>query len=113
MKPNVPVNNLYNRNPSNFFQQQPAAFQRALPMYSVTNTPIAMMNYFNAPNPHVMNHDQDYAGSSAFQHAPLAVRPSIPIDLVWESSFVSCRSSIIFFSSSTGLVANAPVEAEL
>lgn len=83
MKPNVPVNNLYNnRNPANFFQQQPAAFQRALPMYSVTNTPIAMMNYFNAPNPHLMSQDQDYVNPSVFQHAPLVARPSIPIDLV-------------------------------
>lgn len=48
------MNNPYNRNHNNFFQppnQPQQAFARALPLYSttVTNSPVSMMNYFNAP----------------------------------------------------------------
>ena len=86
MKPHVPLNNMYNRNPNHFFQPQQQAFQRALPVYSttVTNTPISMMNYFNAPNPHAMNHESEhsYIQPNPSQHQPLQQKQSMPIDLV-------------------------------
>lgn len=83
IKPNVPMNNPYNRNHNNFFQSpaQPSqAYARALPLFSttVTNSPVSMMNYFNAPTGQLSNiveQEQHYQS----QHQKLQ---NIPIDLV-------------------------------
>lgn len=87
MKPHVPVINPNYRNSGNFFQpQQVAAYARAaLPLYSttVTNAPIAMMNYFNTPaSQQAMNMEQE-PYLSQIQH-PLQLQPKkqLSIDLV-------------------------------
>lgn len=88
IKQNVPMNNPYNRNQNNFFQppnQPPQAFARALPMYSttVTNSPVSMMNYFNAPTTQQL--------VSAEHENPYQVHQqklqNLPIDLVSTEKF--------------------------
>jgi hypothetical protein len=51
--PHLP--NIYNRNHNTAYFQSPSP---AMPLYSttVTNSPIAMMNYFNAPPPNALRH---------------------------------------------------------
>lgn len=83
--PNVPFNNPYHRSQGNFFQsQQAAAYARAaLPMYSttVTNAPIAMMNYFNtAANQQAMNMEHDSFVNHNQQLQP--PKKQLSIDLV-------------------------------
>lgn len=88
MKPNVPLNNPYNRNHNNYYQpsSQPSAFARALPLYSttVTNSPIAMMNYFNTPSSQHASHmeHESHFLQHHQQHAPPQHQQHIPIDLV-------------------------------
>lgn len=85
MKPNVPINP---RHHNNFFQPQPhqipPPFARTMPMYSVTNSPIAMMNYFNTQtNSHHLpsvEHEQHY--HAPVQHTQHNMPQHIPIDLV-------------------------------
>ena len=45
----VPMMNAFNRTPNNYFQQQ---YPSALPIYNptISNSPIAMMNYYNTHN---------------------------------------------------------------
>ena len=85
--PHVPFNNPYHRSQGNFFQsQQAAAYARAaMPMYSttVTNAPIAMMNYFNtAANQQAMNIEQDPFINQSQQLQLQPPKKQLSIDLV-------------------------------
>lgn len=83
MKSNMPhasMNNPYNRSQGNFYHQQaPPAFGRNLPMYSttVTNAPIAMMNYFNNPTQSPIMMEQDHT----FNHQQ-QLKQQLPIEAV-------------------------------
>lgn len=100
--PHVPFNNPYHRSQGNFFQsQQAAAYARAaMPMYSttVTNAPIAMMNYFNtAANQQAMNMEQD---SFVNQNQQMQLQPpkkQLSIDLVSDFIFLALHNLIKTF----------------
>jgi hypothetical protein len=90
MKSNVPpqMPNLYNRNQNTYFQQSQSAFAPPLPVYSttLTNSPIAMMNYFNAPSNRQQQHQQHH--QQQHQHHLLEhvensfLQQHIPVDMV-------------------------------
>lgn len=107
---NIPYNN---RNQNNFFQptnQPPQAFARALPMYSttVTNSPVSMMNYFNAPTTQQL--------VSAEHENPYQVHQqklqNLPIDLVSTRIFFASK---MFYTKNffVGFISNQIVKIEL
>lgn len=78
--------NLYNRNHNTYFQSPHQAFVPPLPVYSttVTNSPIAMMNYFNTPsNRNLQQHQQHHQHQqveSSIENSFL--QQHIPVDMV-------------------------------
>lgn len=100
--PHVPLNNPYHRNPGNFYQpHQAVPYARpSLPMYSttVTNAPIAMMNYFNAPaNQQALNFEQENAYANQFQQQQQQQHPKkqLSIDLVSSLNLVLSSNFMI------------------
>lgn len=63
----VPMMNAFNRTPNNFFQQQ---FSPALPIYNptISNSPIAMMNYYNTHNQQQQQNHHHHQQQTAEMH---------------------------------------------
>lgn len=98
----TPNGNHFTRNHQNFFQpQQQPAFTRALPLYAtnVTNSPLAMMNYFSAAPNHAIQMEHEMRQHQQIQ--PLFHQPQpIPIDLVRIEKYIFLiifLDQIIFF----------------
>jgi hypothetical protein len=87
--PHLP--NIYNRNQNTpYFQPPSIAAASAMPLYSttVTNSPIAMMNYFNAPTNTIRhhNHHQQHQPTENFGHEQFLLQ-HIPVDVVSSCTF--------------------------